>query len=66
MEPEDSSVLYNVACLYAKLGETDRAFEALEAALDVGTLHREWIERDPDLDPLRDHPRFAAVMSRVG
>jgi adenylate cyclase len=65
MEPEDSSVLYNVACLYAKVGETGRAFDALEAALDVGTLHRQWIERDPDLDSLRDHPRFAAIMSRV-
>ena len=24
-----------------------------------------WIENDPDLDPLRDHPRFQALIGKI-
>jgi len=66
LAPGDSSVLYNVACLYAKLGEVEPAFAALEGAVQGGALHRDWLERDPDMDPLRGDPRFAAILGRVG
>jgi hypothetical protein len=26
---------------------------------------KEWIENDPDLDPLRDNERFQALLSRL-
>jgi TolB-like protein/Tfp pilus assembly protein PilF len=62
MEPDDSAVLYNVACVYAQLGLKDSAIDCLEQAFKAGFGHWEWIEHDSDLDPLRDHPRFKAVM----
>jgi len=24
-----------------------------------------WVEKDPDLNPLRKHPRFAAILTRI-
>jgi TolB-like protein len=63
-DPEDAGVRYNVACLYALEGEIESAIAALEEAFAVGFANREWIERDPDLDPLRDHPRFQALLAR--
>ena len=64
MEPDDSAVLYNVACVYAQLGLKDSAIDCLEQAIKAGFGHWEWIEHDSDLDALRDHPRFKAVMQQ--
>lgn len=61
MEPDDSAVLYNVACVYALLGLHDSAIDCLERAVRNGFGHWDWIVHDSDLDPLRAHPRFAAL-----
>lgn len=58
MDPEQVPVLYNAACTYAILGEKDKALDCLEQALRQGFRDTEWLEHDPELDPLRDHPRF--------
>ena len=62
-DPEDAAVLYNVACFYALEGEPDSAIGCLERASEAGFAHREWIEHDPDLDSIRDDPRFRALMA---
>ncbi|HSR14219.1 MAG TPA: protein kinase [Gemmatimonadales bacterium] len=62
LDPADIGVLYNVACLYALEGASDRALDTLEAAVAAGFGTRDWIEHDPDLDSLRDHPRFKALL----
>jgi len=62
-DPDDAGVRYNVACLYSLEGETDAAITALEDAFAVGFANRDWIERDPDLDPLRADPRFRALLA---
>ena len=51
-------VLYNVACFYPGLGETERAIDLLEQAVSLGWGDRAWMENDSDLEPLRDEPRF--------
>lgn len=55
-----------MACLAAQLGEKDQAFEYLNKAIEK----REWwivmLNVDPPLDPLRDDPRFAEIVRRVG
>jgi len=61
MEPDDSAVLYNVACVYALLGLHDSAIDCLERAIQNGFGHWDWIAHDSDLDPLRAHPRFASL-----
>ena len=62
LEGEEPQVLYNVACVYALLGEADKAVDCLEKSVTHGWGQREWMEHDPDLAPVRDHPRFRALM----
>ena len=61
IDPEDPMLLYNVACTYVALKRVDDAMNCLERAVDKGFGHKEWIDHDPDLDPLRDNLRFQAL-----
>jgi hypothetical protein len=47
------------------LGDTERALHYLERVIDSGWGYRGWIETDPDLAPLRDDPRFVALLARI-
>jgi adenylate cyclase len=62
LSPGDPVMLYNCACLYSRLGEVDRALEALQQALAAGYSNKGWWKQDPDLNPLRDNPRFQELM----
>jgi adenylate cyclase len=61
MDPDEPSVLYNVACDYALLGATDKALDCLAKAFDQGFGHTEWVENDPDLASIREHPRYLCL-----
>jgi serine/threonine protein kinase/tetratricopeptide (TPR) repeat protein len=61
IDPEDAGVVYNVACLYALEGKADEAIACLEQALHAGFGAKDWIAHDPDLDSLREDPRFKAL-----
>jgi TolB-like protein/Flp pilus assembly protein TadD len=65
LEPDNVGTYYNVACLYSQVGEHDRAIDLLSKAVGFGFAHKDWIEHDPDLDPLRDHPRFREILSQM-
>lgn len=62
IDPEETSILYNVACTYALLEDPDQALDCLEKAVRNGFGHKEWIVNDPDLTSLRKHPRFLALL----
>jgi len=66
LDPDDAMVLYNVACIRALAGRVEQALDALERAVGAGLVYREWIENDSNLDALREHPRFRAVLERLG
>ena len=66
VEPEEPQVLYNVACVYALLNETERAIDCLQGSITHGWAQREWMEHDPDLASLREHPRFRALLQHAG
>ncbi len=57
------STLYNCACGYARLGETDKALGLLERWVETGTGSAGWVRADRDLDSLRESPRFAAILA---
>ena len=61
--PNDMSSLGNGACLQARLGHADRAIELLERVSAQGWGQRDWLERDPDYDSLRDDPRFKRLLT---
>ena len=63
-EPMDTIVHYNAACLYALAGEPEKSIDCLENChLKVGSLNREWLMNDSDLDSIREHPRFAEILA---
>jgi Flp pilus assembly protein TadD len=65
IDPNDAGVRYNVACLYSLQGKVDEAIGCLEEALQGGFRNKEWFENDPDLDPLRGHPRFQSLIGQI-
>jgi len=65
IDPEDPGLLYNVACVYTRSGMSEEALGCLERAVENGFGHREWLEHDSDLDPLRDNPRFQALRAKL-
>jgi TolB-like protein/Tfp pilus assembly protein PilF len=65
IDPEDPMLLYNVACTYSSLGRIDQAISCLERAVEKGFGHREWIDNDPDLAPLRDNPRYKDIVDAI-
>jgi serine/threonine protein kinase/Flp pilus assembly protein TadD len=64
-EPYEPMVLYNVGCVFSLAGETEKALNLLERAVERGLTQRGWFEHDSNLDPLRTHPRFRALIERL-
>ncbi len=52
---------YNVAMVYARKNDTDRAFEWLHKAEVTGKVDLTQLGIDPDAESLRDDPRYAAL-----
>ncbi len=61
IDPDDAMLLYNVACTFSLLGRPDEAIGYIERAVDKGFGHKEWLDHDPDLNALRDNPRFQTI-----
>lgn len=55
------TTLYNLACIYALSGNTDRAISQLGQALKLNPGLVEWSKQDSDLESLRDEPAFQAL-----
>ena len=63
--PDDVSAVMNGACLMTRLGELDEAMALFERLFAQGFGKRDWIERLPDYQILRDEPRFQAMLARL-
>ena len=56
-QSHDGMAYYVVGAL-ARLGEASMALDQLEEVVASGWGHRAYLANDPDLDPLRNEPRF--------
>jgi len=65
IDPDDSIVLYNVACNYATLNRVDEALDYLERASEKGTVSVEWAMNDTDLASLHGNPRYEAFLEKI-
>ena len=63
IDPEESSILYNVACVYSLLGRNEDALACLGKVMEHGVFYKNWAAKDSDLDNLRNDPRFHALLS---
>lgn len=54
-----------IAAAYVALGNSEEALKWLEHTAP-GDLQVNWLRVDPAFDPVRQNPRFAAVVSRIG
>lgn len=64
-DPEDPYIVYGVACSYSRVGRVEEAVDYFEKSVACGFAHKDWIEQDDDMDLLRDHPRFQAIMDEM-
>ena len=54
------------AHIYVALGEKESAFECLERAFETRSAWVPYLPMDPWFDPLRNDPRFEALLQRAG
>jgi adenylate cyclase len=66
VDPENANLHYNLACAMSSLGEFDLMLETLggiASRLSPGMLS--WMDADTDFDPIRNDPRFKALIEKV-
>jgi serine/threonine protein kinase/tetratricopeptide (TPR) repeat protein len=57
---------YQIALLYADLGDKNQAFRWLNAAYQERDTYLDCLKTDFQFDPIRSDPRFAELVSKVG
>jgi Flp pilus assembly protein TadD len=58
----DHDYLYNLTCIEAIIENNELAFQYLREAAEENKLDREWAWEDPDLEWIRDDPRFIEIV----
>jgi tetratricopeptide (TPR) repeat protein len=57
---------FRIAYVHIGLGDTERAFEWLQKAIEARDWQMGMLKVEPAFDGLRSDPRFAALVERVG
>lgn len=65
LRPNDPLVHYNLACSYSLLRRTAEAVATLEKAIALGYRDFDFLEKDPDLDPIRGDARFKRLVEQL-
>jgi adenylate cyclase len=66
LDPDNLSMRYNLACaLIVELHDPEAALDVLETFFErvQSPIHVKHLEADPDMNALRDHPRFNAMLA---
>jgi Flp pilus assembly protein TadD len=58
LRPDDTMILYNVACVFAAMNDADGALNAIRNAWEAGYRDPVWTRQDPDLEILHGNPEF--------
>ena len=62
ISPTDPVMMYNLACLFSLLNEQDKAVHWLSQSIHYGRRDFEWMKRDPELENIRNHPGYQALL----
>jgi tetratricopeptide (TPR) repeat protein len=64
-ERDEPHLLYGIACLYSMTGRIEESIYYLEKAVEAGFAHRRYLERDGDFDPIRSHPGYKSLITKL-
>jgi tetratricopeptide (TPR) repeat protein len=64
--PTQGVAHYNLACAHVRNGDHEAAIASLEAAVRYGFRDRATFDSDPDMAPLRQDPRYQALVAGLG
>jgi tetratricopeptide (TPR) repeat protein len=65
IQPDDPSVLYDLACCYSIARQIDQSIGALSQAIAKGFDDFKWMLKDPDLGNLRKDPAFKKIWGKL-
>ncbi len=65
IRPGDPVALYNLACAQALAGDRKRALASLDRSVKAGWNDAAQMEKDPDLESLRQEKAFADLLAQV-
>ncbi|HTX67282.1 MAG TPA: hypothetical protein VMD31_16035 [Opitutaceae bacterium] len=65
LEPHNSTAHYNLACSLALSRRKPDALLTLARAIELGYRDYDWMQQDPDLEGLRNHPVFQELLARI-
>ena len=66
VQPDFAPPYYSLACLHAAVGRKDQALDWLRRAAKAGYSNTAHMKTDPDMDNLRDDPRYAKIIAEMG
>jgi hypothetical protein len=58
LRPDDSMILYNIACVFCGMNNAADALKAIKKAWESGYRDATWTRQDPDLALLHGDPEF--------
>jgi hypothetical protein len=61
-----ASSAYDIAAMYAELGDKEQAFEWLNTSYQERDTELMGLKTDSSFDPIRSDPRFAKLVRKVG
>jgi TolB-like protein/cytochrome c-type biogenesis protein CcmH/NrfG len=61
LRPDDTMILYNIACVFCLMGNAKDAMNSLKKACDAGYSATAWARQDPDLALLHGDPEFESL-----
>ncbi len=63
--PSNATAHYNLACSLALVKRKAAALRSLRQAVELGYRDFDWMQQDPDLDGLKEHPDFIALLNQL-
>jgi Flp pilus assembly protein TadD len=65
LQPANATAHYNLACSLALSKRKSDALRSLLLAVQLGYRDFDWMQQDPDLEPLKSHPAFVALLEQL-
>ena len=65
LQPDNATAHYNLACSLALSRRKGAALSELRRAIELGYRDFDWMEQDPDLELLKTHPDFVALLQAL-